>query len=255
MATRDGGDAERFAAAVKQANRTLYDAVAERYEELDGRRSPALAGWLEGTLRDLRRRAPGGTLLDLGAGSGFVCRCAEGVFSPRLGVDISPRILAAHRQAFDLGVACDVDRLPFADASLDVVTCFAVLHHLVGVERLVPELRRVLRPGGLFYSDHDMDEAFRRRFALPLHVYRRARDAGAKYLGAGGVTRETYRLAEVHEDGVDTPGIQRALSAAGFEVETRFHWFGLTPLTDRVFGRRFFRRGRAPLVSFLARRG
>ncbi|UCG12906.1 MAG: class I SAM-dependent methyltransferase, partial [Deltaproteobacteria bacterium] len=115
---------------VKAANRQFYDAVADQYEEIDGRRSSTLETWLRKNLTTVRKRAPGGSLLDIGTGSGMVTRCAGGLFVLRVGIDLSSRILVANRNAFNFGVTADVDSLPFADKSFDVITCFAVLHHL-----------------------------------------------------------------------------------------------------------------------------
>jgi len=238
---------------VKVANRDFYEAVAERYEEIDGRRSSTLGEWLCRNLAAIRQRAPGGALLDIGTGSGFVTRCAEGVFVFRIGIDLSSRILVANRTAFDFGVTGDTDRLPFADNSFDVVTCFAVLHHLYAFENLVSEVARVLKAGGVFYSDHDLDWAFSKRFHVPLMLYRRLHNARSKYRKVSSViTPELYRLAEWQEDGIDSLGFIRLLEQAGFTVETNFHWFGLSRFTDRLFGKEPWTRGWAPLVSLVA---
>ena len=45
-------------------------------------------------------------------------------------------------------VFADIGRLPFADASFDIVFCRSVLHHLDGHERTMREMARVLKPGG-----------------------------------------------------------------------------------------------------------
>ena len=238
---------------VKAANRRLYDAVAGRYEQIDGRRSASLESWLRGTLAQLRSQAPGGRLLDVGAGSGLVCRCAEGHFDLRVGIDLSPAILAAHRDCFTVAAAGDVDRLPFPDRSFDALVCFAALHHLFRVEGLIAEAARVLKPGGVFYSAHAMGQAFHRRFRLPLAVDRRRRNASGRYRAA---LREdpgsTYALAEFQEAGIDSVAIVRRMEAQGFRVELRHHWFGLTPLTDRLFGSRPPDRGWAPLAAIRA---
>jgi SAM-dependent methyltransferase len=47
----------------------------------------------------------------------------------------------------------DGTAMPFADASFDVVACFAMLHHVPSAgaqDRLFGEVARVLRPGGSF---------------------------------------------------------------------------------------------------------
>lgn len=244
---------ETTAEDVREANRRFYDAIAERYEELDGRRSPALSAWLRERMAELRRRAPGGRLLDLGAGAGLAARAAEGIFGLRVGLDLSPRILAASRGAFDLAVAADAERLPFADASFDAVAAIALLHHLYRFDRLVPELARVLAPGGVFYSDHDLDAAFYHRFRPLLALYRLLHNARAKYRRASReITPELYDLSEWHGSGVDAAGLASLFRQAGFDVEMRFHWFGLGGLTDRLFGSRPRGRGWAPLVSITA---
>ena len=249
--SRDAATIQR----VKQANRELYDAVADRYEEVDGRRSPELEAWLRATLGSLREQADGGRLLDLGTGSGLVPRCATGLYDRRVGVDISPRILALNRSVFDAAAAADVDSLPFPDRSFDVITCFAALHHLPAFEHLATEVARILAPGGVFYSEHDMDTSFYRRFRLPLAIYRRLHDARAAYEKASGrITGELYDDAEWHQKGVPSGHIVQLLKTAGLVPEVGFHWYGLNPWTDRFFGRKTYSEGWAPLLRVVARR-
>jgi ubiquinone/menaquinone biosynthesis C-methylase UbiE len=242
--------------SVKAANRQFYDAVADRYEEIDGRRLPTLEAWLRKNLSGIRQRTPGGYLLDIGTGSGLVTRCAEGLFEARVGIDLSSRILAANRKAFDLGVTADVDGLPFADNSFDAITCFAVLHHLYTFEGLVSEAARVLRPGGIFYCDHDMDATFSKRFRLLLLFYRKFHNSRSKYRRASEeITQELYDMTEWQENGVDSLGFIRLLERAGFSVETKFHWFGLSPTLDKLRGTRSQGHGWAPLLSVVATGG
>ena len=241
---------------VKAANRHLYDAVAGCYEEIDGRRSPALESWLHRKLLNLRKRAGGGVLLDIGTGSGLVTRCAAGIFHLRVGLDLSTKILAANRRAFDYGVTADVDALPFADNSFNAVVCFAALHHLYGFEGLVAEVARVLKPGGIFYSDHDLDALFARRFSWPLALYRKLHSASSRYRRASKeITSEMYHLAEWQEGGVDSAGLVQLFERAAFAVEVEFHWFGLAPGLDRLLGAGLKGQGWAPLLSLMATGG
>ena len=48
---------------------------------------------------------------------------------------------------------CDAHDLPFIDGSFDGVVASAVLEHVAYPERVVAEIYRVLRMGGLFYSE------------------------------------------------------------------------------------------------------
>jgi SAM-dependent methyltransferase len=70
--------------------------------------------------------------------------------------DISPGMVAvAERNASSLGLTvhgkvADAERLPYDDASFDLVVGHAVLHHIPDVELALREVLRVLRPGGRF---------------------------------------------------------------------------------------------------------
>jgi glycosyltransferase involved in cell wall biosynthesis/SAM-dependent methyltransferase len=50
-------------------------------------------------------------------------------------------------------VICDAHSLPFADEAFDGVVCQAVLEHVADPPRVVGEIHRVLKPGGLVYSE------------------------------------------------------------------------------------------------------
>jgi SAM-dependent methyltransferase len=52
--------------------------------------------------------------------------------------------------AATLVAQADAYRLPFADDAFDVVICSEVLEHLHDYQRVLAEIRRVLKPGGLF---------------------------------------------------------------------------------------------------------
>jgi SAM-dependent methyltransferase len=109
-------------------------------------------------------------VLDVGCGSGVVTREIARRVGPRglaVGLDLSPALLAVARelaQEANLGDriefrAGSVLELPFADSSFDVVLCATVLSHVPGGETAIPELARVLRPGGrigVFEIDTDM---------------------------------------------------------------------------------------------------
>jgi SAM-dependent methyltransferase len=60
-------------------------------------------------------------------------------------VDVDPRA--------DVDAFCDAHDLPLPDGSFDAVICTAVLEHVLDPERVVAELRRVLRPCGLVYTE------------------------------------------------------------------------------------------------------
>ncbi|MFH0807491.1 MAG: methyltransferase domain-containing protein [Elusimicrobiota bacterium] len=238
--------------SVKNANIEFYNAIADSYEKVDGRRSPKLEAWIRDTLAELAKLSSAGTLLDIGTGSGLVTRCAEGIFKERIGLDISQKILESSRSSFDLGVCADIDRLPFTSSSFDAITCFSVLHHLYDFKGLVSEAARVTKSGGVFYSDHDMDINFNNKFGPMINIYRKSRNAASKYRKAANkITNELYKLSEWQENGIDSEHLINLFIEAGFSVKPKFHWFGLNPLSDLIFGKTNMRRGYAPLFSLV----
>jgi hypothetical protein len=54
---------------------------------------------------------------------------------------------------------------------------------------------------------------------------------------------------------VDSAGLVHLFKRAGFEVEVNFHWFGLAPIFDKLFGARVRGHGWAPLLSLVATGG
>jgi SAM-dependent methyltransferase len=115
------------------------------------RRQELRAARLQGAA-DLEKEA-GARALDVGCGTGcyarpFARRTRAGV----IGIDVTvPLLRRARFEAPDnlCFAAGDASELPFPAESFDAVVGNAVLHHLP-LERSLPELIRVLKPGGRF---------------------------------------------------------------------------------------------------------
>jgi ubiquinone/menaquinone biosynthesis C-methylase UbiE len=128
----------------------VYDVVARRL----------LRGLYCRIADDLVEAAPeGADVLDVGTGPGvLLMELARRRPDLRLtGVDLSADMVAAAlRNLRDFGERVsarvgDVVDLPFADDSFDVVVTSFSMHHWDDPAGAVPELARVLRPGGRLY--------------------------------------------------------------------------------------------------------
>jgi len=88
--------------------------------------------------------------LDVGCGQGELLGLAGGSFAAAFGCDPSPAMLKPDAP-FKMHVQPSMTELPFASASVDLVTAVCVFHHVHGEARaqLSTEIRRVLAPGGL----------------------------------------------------------------------------------------------------------
>ena len=115
-------------------------------------------------------------------------------------------------------VAGVAERMPFPDASFDVVGSFNSLDHVDDVPRAAAEIARVLRPGGLFLLTTELNHRARltepqtfgwevTRLFEPLLVVVEER----RYLDNGAGFDETLRAAIPYDDPADErPGLLAA---------------------------------------------
>jgi 2-polyprenyl-3-methyl-5-hydroxy-6-metoxy-1,4-benzoquinol methylase len=93
------------------------------------------------------------TLLDVGTGAGDIPALARrvaartGLRLETVGLEVTAALAAASRSRCGDALAGDARALPFADASVDIVTCSQVLHHFEAAEAavLLAEMTRVAR--------------------------------------------------------------------------------------------------------------
>ena len=99
----------------------------------------------------------GGRVLDIATLEGrFVQILIEKLKDYReiVGIDIHERAIENARAAFDQEnirfMVMDAEQLDFEDESFNTVCISASLHHLAKIERVLDEMKRVLKPGGHF---------------------------------------------------------------------------------------------------------
>jgi SAM-dependent methyltransferase len=88
--------------------------------------------------------------LDVGCGEGRFCRMLKGRGIETVGVDPTPALLsvAQARDARGTYVEATAERLPFREGVFDLVVSYLSLIDIPDVEAAIPEMARVLRPGG-----------------------------------------------------------------------------------------------------------
>ncbi len=156
MPAAPGTSAER----IREVNTAYHDVAAESYDSKWGIDFGATG---QAQVRAKLRKAlgalpdePFAEALEIGAGTGYFSLnlLQLGLIGRATATDISPGMLASlEANASRLGLevsteVSDAERLPFDDASFDLVFGHAVLHHIPDLGRAFSELHRVLRPGG-----------------------------------------------------------------------------------------------------------
>lgn len=116
--------------------------------------------WSEESLRWLLENAapqPTDRVLDIATGTGFTALAFAPYVAEVIGLDVSTGMLEqARKHAAEQGVTNTdfqegpAERLPFPDASFDLVICRIAPHHFLSITKFVHEVARVLKPGGRF---------------------------------------------------------------------------------------------------------
>ena len=154
----DGGCAPACCTPAAAGVDTLSQALGYSAAEIAAVPSGADMGLGCGNPQAIARLQAGETVLDLGSGGGFDCFLAArqvGDGGRVIGVDMTPEMLSKARAnavaggyrnvEFRLG---EIEHLPLADASVDVVMSNCVINLSPDKARVFAEAFRVLRPGG-----------------------------------------------------------------------------------------------------------
>ena len=148
----DASETESAASeAIKDRVREAFGETAAAYVA-----SPGHAGGADlNRLVELAAPTLSDRALDISTGGGHVALALAPHVAQITASDLTPRMLAAARDFLtDSGVTnadyviADAERLPFLDASFDLVTVRIAPHHYANVATAVREMARVLAPGG-----------------------------------------------------------------------------------------------------------
>jgi SAM-dependent methyltransferase len=238
---------------VRHANTRYHDVAADSYDgkwgidfgptgrgQVLGKLGKALG---DGPLRFERA-------LEIGAGTGYFSLnlASAGVIGSATCSDISEgmlralRVNAARLEIDVETVVTDAERLPFADASFDLVFGHAVLHHIPDPARAFAEFVRVLAPGGTLLFAGEPSQYGDRIATVPKRgalivapLWRRLmRASAAEDPAAGnGAAAADHALESIVDVHAFTPGeLVGFARGAGFEhvrvrgEELLANWFG-----------------------------
>jgi len=103
------------------------------------------------TIDLLRRHRVSGDLLEIGAGTGWQAKALADTGYAVTAIDLpATSDISTHARKRDWPIVdYDGSHIPFGDESFDIIYSSNVLEHVVDLDRLTADMKRVLRPGGL----------------------------------------------------------------------------------------------------------
>jgi demethylmenaquinone methyltransferase/2-methoxy-6-polyprenyl-1,4-benzoquinol methylase len=129
----------------------MFDAIAPRYDLLNRLLTFGMdVRWRKLAVRSLGL-PPGSTVLDVGCGTGDLCRVLGAGGYQAVGVDRSAGMLAGargHRSGDAALVRGDGTSLPVGDRSVGGIVSGFTLRNLVSLQAFLDECGRAVRPGG-----------------------------------------------------------------------------------------------------------
>ena len=182
--------------------RLTFGAHADAYERARPAWPEEAARWLVPEHAEL--------VIELGAGTGKLTRAVAALGARVVAVEPDPRMLAVLRGLELEGVEGSAEAIPFGDGVADAVVAGSSVHWFE-LEQALPEIHRVLRPGGRFgfgwNHRHDRHPAIARMGEAVYAAQRRTRGPRwrsrdwAAGLTATGLFREVERalFEHVHE--------------------------------------------------------
>lgn len=227
---------------VIQANIEYHSKMSEFYNAHQPHYRPENVGSVARTIKDIVAATNATRLADFGCGTGFIIDIAKHYVDHITGVDVTSamidRVDKQGRAVIEL-INDDTESVSLKPESYDIVTAYALLHHL---HDIVPTLRsayQCLRKGGMLYADLEPNYYFwssinqldRDGNYDPIvkreieSVTYKDEEVERMY----GVKRKVANLAEFGKDiigGFKEEELTKHLRDAGFcEVKLNYHWF------------------------------
>lgn len=226
---------------VLAANVAYHTALAADYDRNQPHFRAENIERVESIIQEMAAATGGGSLVDLGCGTGFLINIAKTYFDRVVGVDLTPAMLERVDTSGGNVELClaSTEAVPLEAGAFDACTAYAYLHHLYDVRPTLGEAARLLRPGGRFFSDQDPNRAYWQHLEglngcadLAGFVEREVTAVTRTDEQAAAETNlsvDEVRLAEYQKmrlGGFRPADVLEQLRAAGFrEASLRYEWF------------------------------
>lgn len=140
---------------ILKANIEYHTKLSNLYNKDQGHFKAENIKRVENILKDLSKKTNGGSLLDIGCGTGFIIDIAQKYFDKVVGIDITPAMLKKVKKFKNVETHL-VDLSEFnTKEKFDVCTAYSVLHHLPRTFMSFKKINQFLKIGGYFYADQD----------------------------------------------------------------------------------------------------
>ncbi len=158
-------------------------------------------------------------VLDVGCGDGIFAKIT---FAEKITVGFDPSLQSlcepANRKAYDSILQAEGAFIPFADGSFSTVISNSVLEHIPDLDVVIPEIRRVLKPGGLFVFCVPNDNLLKN-----LSISNGLDKIGLHALA--NTYRKFFNTISRHHHADPYAVWQKRLEKSGFTIEKWWHYF------------------------------
>jgi len=203
MKEYSGRDIERYVKAAEEHMRRMGDLAAIARRPLDSIFNAPRSLYRIGALLDLAQIGLH-TVLDFGAGTCWLSAMLNRMGARTISLDVSETALRAGQALFEshpdqrmdlrpLFLSYDGELFPLEDKCVDRVLSFDAFHHVPNPKRILQEIHRILRPGGIF--------------ALS--------EPGIEHSKSAEAVRETQRYGTLEQD-IDIEEMARLAGETGF---------------------------------------
>ncbi|MCH7557350.1 MAG: class I SAM-dependent methyltransferase [Planctomycetes bacterium] len=196
---------------------------------------------LSTAIKTVRTNSKPLTALDYGSGSGNLTRHLIEAGIETVSADISDVFLVLIERNFSqTGLSKPLkingeDLSGVANGRFDLVATYSVLHHVLDYLRIVKEMCRVLKPGGVIYIDHEVNESYYDRPKEYVEFLRKARPIinfkrylrllfdvkGYKHIFRRIINPRYKKEGDIHvwpDDHIEWDKIEQLLIAEGLEI-------------------------------------